>query len=87
MLFEMGLPLGSLASMRPRMIMRGKARRWNCAGVTPDRFNEAAHDHARKASAACASLRTIFCFNEAAHDHARKDPKESDRRTGYGLLQ
>ena len=54
------------------MIMRGK-------GMVPKHedfifvgFNEAAHDHARKARHHLRRWRICRRFNEAAHDHARK---------------
>ena len=41
--------LGGRASMRPRMIMRGKASAGQLPPYHAPCFNEAAHDHARKA--------------------------------------
>ena len=54
------------------MIMRGKRKVLNAGAVNFFRFNEAAHDHARKDHRGLPGYERPLGFNEAAHDHARK---------------
>ena len=59
------------------MIMRGKESFIARQLIERFRFNEAAHDHARKGFTIESWKPTSNCFNEAAHDHARKGPFEA----------
>ena len=69
------------------MIMRGKFGTARSGLHSGRRFNEAAHDHARKAWSAGGIGGGVSCFNEAAHDHARKGwkypPVESPDNHGF----
>ena len=69
------------------MIMRGKCMAGRDFSCTAIRFNEAAHDHARKGQSKQPQYRETYSFNEAAHDHARKAELSVDRGVNGGPLQ